>query len=63
MHMVARENPLPASTSMQHMAMSMHFKYLSYWLDHSKKDAGYGWVGSVDRVVKTSEIETSPLTL
>lgn len=30
MHMVAGGNPLPAGKSMQHMAMSMHFKYLSY---------------------------------
>ena len=29
-HMVAGGNLLPASKSMQHMAMSMHFKYLSY---------------------------------
>ena len=61
--MVARENPLPACKSIQHMAMSMHFKYLSYWLDHSKKDVGDGWVGSVDRVVETFEIETSRLIL
>lgn len=30
MHMVAGGNPLPASKSMQHVAMSIHFEYLSY---------------------------------
>lgn len=63
MHMVAGGNPLPAGKSMQHMAVSVNFKYLSYWLDHSKKNVGDGWVGSVDRVVETFEIETSPLIL